>query len=229
MINFSSCMHIIPFSRRHLLLGLLFLLISFSSSSNMIQASPAEMKLDIEGDVSHSYSESDIKQSLPVISGWGGMQKSSGTIIDPSFWKGVNIPLMFDSIVNDLDYNISIIASDGYNKNFTSQDVNGAIRAFNEENVTLNVTVIPVIAFEGDIETADGPLRLVFIGENNQSILTISALWVRQVDTIHIDIEGGITITITTTTQSSVETTPLNVVWLLVPTLIFLILYRRKK
>ncbi|MHA2033608.1 MAG: hypothetical protein ACW99Q_29925, partial [Candidatus Kariarchaeaceae archaeon] len=93
----------------------------------MIQASPAEMKLDIEGDVSHSYSESDIKQSLPVISGWGGMQKSSGTIIDPSFWKGVNIPLMFDSIVNDLDYNISIIASDGYNKNFTSQDVNGAI------------------------------------------------------------------------------------------------------
>ena len=72
-------------------------------------------------------------------------------------------------------------------------------------------------------------MRLVFIGENNQSILTISSLWVRQVDTIHIDIEGGITITITTTTQTTVETTSLNVVWLLVPTLIFLILYRGKK
>jgi hypothetical protein len=200
----------------------------------MIQSSPMEMKLDIEGAVSISYSESDIKQSLPVISGWGGMQKTRDpfAIISPSFWKGVNIPELLNSFVGALDYNISIIASDGYNKNFTSQDVNGAIRTFDEENTTLVTVGIPVLAFEENntvIDIDDGPLRLVFIGENNQSILTISSLWVRQVETIHIDIEGGGTITMSTTTESIVETTSLNVIWLLIPALIFLILYHKKK
>ncbi len=190
------------------------------------------MKLDIEGAVSISYSESDIKQSLPAISGWGGMQKTKDpyTIISPTFWKGVNIPLMLESIVNGLDYNISIIASDDYNKNFTSQDINGAIRTFDEENNTLDTTGIPVLAFEesnSTIDEEDGPLRLVFIGENNQSILTISSIWVKQVDTIHISVEGGITITLSTTTAA--KSTSLNIIWVFIPSLTFLILNRKKK
>ena len=233
-----------------ILVGLLF---SVFSPLNMTLSTPTVMELDIEGSVAISYSESEIKQSLPPVSGWGGKLKTTGSITTPTYWKGIHLPLMLDSLVGELDYNISIQPSDGYPpQNLTRQEVNGAIRTFNEENVTLDIKAIPVLAFEENnitLDTEDGPLRLVFIGENNQIILTISTLWVKHVDTIQILTEDGSTTTLTTTTQSaesSSKTTTHSTVdtfssnstskssssssiWALIPTLILLILYHRKK
>ncbi len=219
----------------------------------MTSSLPAVMELDIEGSISISYSESDIKQSLPLISGWGGKINTYGTPSSPTYWKGIHLPSILDSLVGDLNYNISVQPSDGYPpQNLTRQEVNGAIRTFDSENVTLDIKAIPVLAFEENnitLDTEDGPLRLVFVGENNQSILTISTLWVKHIDTIQIVTENGSTTTLTTTTQStessSIVTTqsyiesssssttskssPCSTIWVFVPTLIFLVLYHHKK
>jgi hypothetical protein len=187
------------------------------------------MELNIEGGISKSYSETDIKQSLPIVSGWGGYVNRLGNPSNSTYWKGVNLPSMFNTFVGELDYTISVIASDDYNTTMTREEVDGGIRASNEENITLAIKAIPVLAFEESNITIDeekGPLRLVFVGENNQSILTESFRWIRQVETIRLSIEDGITITLTTTTPKSTSS---GFILVIIPTLILLIAYRRRK
>ena len=222
-------MRFISFSVVFTVLIFLNVFTSGFSEINMAQSSPMVIELNIEGGISKSYSETDIKQSLPIVSGWGGNVNRYGTPSNSTYWKGDNLPSMFNTFVGELDYNISIIASDGYNTTMTREEVDGGIRAFNEENITLAIKAIPVLAFEESnitIDVENGPLRLVFVGENNQSILTESFRWIRQVETIRLSIEDGITITLTTTTPKSTSS---GFILVIIPTLILLIAYRRRK
>ena len=168
------------------------------------------MQLILEGPISTTYFKSQIMNDLPTVTGYGGYQKKTGTIVNGSKWKGIHLSALLSSIQEDTDYNISVVAQDGYNMNFTKSEIFGGIRTFDETNTTLNVIALPVLAFEENdtlIGSEDGPLRLVFVGENNQSILTSSSLWVKQVDTIRILTTINETSTVPTTTDSQTTTT----------------------
>ncbi len=168
------------------------------------------MQLTVEGDVSDSFTETQIKDDLPTISGWGGYRRSTGTIVDASKWKGVHLPLFLTSLAGDSDYNISAVAIDDYSVTITRDEIEGGIRAFDELNNTLATKVIPVLAYEENdvpVSNDDGPLRLVFIGENNASILTVSPRWVKQIVTLSISLgtdESSSLIVTTTSTQTTI-------------------------
>ncbi|MCK4849575.1 MAG: hypothetical protein KAT16_11135, partial [Candidatus Heimdallarchaeota archaeon] len=183
MTNNNIFMRFNSFSVGFTILILASIFFSAFSPLNTTPCLPTAMELDIEGDVTISYTESDIMQSLPIVVGWGGKIRTQFpyTADSPTFWKGVHLALMLDSLVDELDYNISVRSADGLYANLTRQEVNGGVRTCNEENVTLDIKAIPVLAFEENnitLDAEDGPLRLVFVGENNQSILTISTLWI---------------------------------------------------
>lgn len=190
-------------NKRVLLISLTFLVLIGSFQISISRSAPLTMQLTISGGITESYNESEIKTDLPTITGYGGFMKRTGSISQPVKWKGINLPALMTTLVNQVDYNISVIAVDGYQKNFTKSEVEGTIRSFNENNNTISIKAIPCLAYEQNdtaLSSEDGPLRLTFIGENNQSILTSSSLWVYQVITIRIETTDEITTTTTSQT-----------------------------
>jgi hypothetical protein len=193
--------------------GVLFSLLNIS----LAFGSPLAMQLTFEGDVSGIYTESTIKNDLPTVTGFGGFQNSYGTIkiFSVTKWKGVHLPLLLKSILGDKEYNVTLIAPDNFNTSLTKQEVEGGIRAFDETNTTIAVKAIPILAYEGNdslVGDIDGPLRTVFVGENNQSIMTDGWRWVRQIVTIHVVTEDGSTFTVSSNDSdtSTTKTAPLN-------------------
>lgn len=180
-------------------------------SDTVVSGSSPIMQLSFEGDVSGVYSESTIKNNLPTVTGFGGYQKTKDpyTIVPASKWKGIHLPLLLYNILGEKGYNVTLIASDNYNVSLTNQEIEGDIRAFDDTNTTLDVEVIPVLAYEENdtpVADEDGPIRIVFIGENNQSILTTSRKWVRQVVTIHVATEDGSTFTVSSSDSFTTTT-----------------------
>ncbi|MHA1968299.1 MAG: hypothetical protein ACW964_10900 [Candidatus Hodarchaeales archaeon] len=177
------------------------------------RSTPLTMQLAISGSITESYNESEITTELPTITGYGGYMRRTGSIFQPVKWKGIDLPALMTSLVGQIDYNISIISVDGYRVNLTASEVEGEIRTFDEENTTLSIKAIPCLAYEQDdaaLNSEDGPLRLVFIGENNQSVLTFGPLWVGQVITVFIETTDEITSIPTSTTPHESETSTQN-------------------
>ncbi len=186
------------------LLGFVFISANVLSNSAVITA----LQLTVEGDFVGSYDETQIKNELPTVTGWGGYQRTTGTIVPASKWKGIHLPLFLSSLIGDDDFNVSAIAIDDYSIFMTRDEIYGGIRAFNDENNTLATTVIPILAYEENdvpISNDEGPLRLAFIGDNNESILTMSPRWVKQIVTLHITtiVEETSSITITSTSTTT--------------------------
>ncbi len=174
-------------------------LILINSNLSPAIASITNMQLTLEGNVIGTLTEAEIKLGLPTTTGWGGYQNSRGTITPTSRWKGVHIPLFLTSILEELEYNVTIMALD-YSINLTRAEVEGGIRTFDEENNTLTTKAIPILAYEQNdntVKDGDGPLRLVFIGENNLSILTYGPLWVKQVITLRVTLNSEIIFSLT--------------------------------
>jgi hypothetical protein len=202
------------------------------------------MELTIEGAISDSYSESKIKNDLPSVTGYGGKQKTQPpySITAPSKWKGIYLSRFLMDLLGDQDYNVSFISQDdAFTVNLTRNEINGGIRAFDETNTTLETVTISVLAYEEDdkaLDSEDGPLRLVFVGENNQSILTISTLWVKQVDTIRVFTSNGNSLTITSTditttgSQSTQTTNSKTSIWITIWEMMitfFLLIFLRER
>ena len=185
-----------------MLIGVIFVSVTSMTGSASIVA----MNLTIEGAVTDIYDEVEIKNDLPTVSGWGGYQKTTGAIVTASKWKGIHLPLFLSSLLGDVNYNVSFIAIDDYSKSLTRDEVVGGIRAFDDLNNTLTTKVIPVLAYEENdvpVSNDDGPLRLVFIGENNDSILTVSPRWVKQIVTLSITIITDETSSVLSTSAST--------------------------
>ncbi|MHA1975833.1 MAG: hypothetical protein ACW98I_02900 [Candidatus Hodarchaeales archaeon] len=162
------------------IIGSLILSTTILTTSAFVTA----LQLTVEGDITDSLDENQIKNELPTVSGLGGYQRSTGTIVPASEWKGIHVPLFLSSLLGDVNYNVDFVAIDDYSISITRDEVEGGIRAFDGSNTTLPAKVIPVLAYEENdvpVSNEDGPLRLVFIGENNESILTVSPRWVKQI------------------------------------------------
>ena len=81
--------------------------------------------------------------------------------------------------------NVTITASDGYNKTFSYDEIVGNIDIYDTYgNATEgNVTMILAYAENGKYDFEDGPLRIAYIDDG---LITPSSLWIREVVSIKI-------------------------------------------
>jgi hypothetical protein len=132
------------------------------------------------GSESHNYTL-NILNALGSISGQGSYINKAGKITGPNNYTGLSMSVLLKSItVLPNKYTLHAIASDGYSRNYSMDEVNGHVLVYNEtgdEIGTENLTMIIAYKENGVTlnETTNGPLRIVFIG--TRSAITNSGLW----------------------------------------------------
>lgn len=78
-----------------------------------------------------------------------------------------------------------IIATDGYNKTFTSNELQGNISVFDESGNSSEIMVELLLVYSQDgvlLSSDDGPLRLAYVGQSN--CVTPASYWIKQVSEI---------------------------------------------
>jgi len=146
----------------------------------------------IYGEEELEYTLSELEE-MEAYSG-SGSQIKIGALPDiiikgPYNFTGVRFSTLFNEIDNlPSNYSITITATDGYpSPPFSKNNVDGFTDIYNDTgNVTGNSGATMVLAYKEDgeyISEEDGPLRVVFVGED---IITASDLWAKMVATIEI-------------------------------------------
>ena len=126
--------------------------------------------------------------SLEIVSGIGGIKKSTGTIIGPANVSGVKLTdLLADAGGITAEDTIEIIATDGYTATLTGKQALGEVTMYNkngEPATDRKIDVIVMVESE-NAELAESLPRIAFISDKN--VLTDGALWAKQVATIKIN------------------------------------------
>lgn len=139
-------------------------------------------------DVVKRYTMNDIK-SMVNISGYGGYIKKNNLTVGPNLYKGVPIEYLLQEFPLPYNYSITIIAGDGYTKNFSIDIIRGNVDIYDKNGSRLgkeNLTMI--VAYEKDgnlLDNDEGPLRIAFV--SSESYITSSSLWIRNVVSIKIN------------------------------------------
>jgi hypothetical protein len=145
------------------------------------------------GDIINEYKLSNL-ESYKSISGNGRYIKTKllpdeVLIKGPWDYIGVEVSTLLSEIENlPESYNITVIASDGWEKIYTKDTVNGIVNSYNETgNITDEGTAKMILAYKEDLEYISeddgGPLKVAFVGDG---IITDSNLWSKYVTTIEI-------------------------------------------
>lgn len=127
---------------------------------------------------------------LDAVSGPGSYINKVGKITGLNTYTGVTIQVLLESILSlPSNYTFRAIASDGYARNFTADELNGYVTVYNETGEELGTGIITMIVAykENGVflnETTKGPLRIAFI--NEESSITNSGLWVSPLVKIEI-------------------------------------------
>jgi hypothetical protein len=141
------------------------------------------------GSQSYNYTLNNLT-ALSNITGQGSYINKVGKIIGPNNYTGVSISVLLNSIPTlPENYTFHAIASDGYSRNYSIDEVNGHVFVYNEtgeEIGTENLTMIIAYKENGVMlnETAKGPLRIAFIGI--QPAITNSGMWFGLLTTIEL-------------------------------------------
>jgi hypothetical protein len=125
--------------------------------------------------------------SLEVVSGIGGIKKSTGTIIGPASVSGIKLSdLLADAGGITAEDTIEIIATDGYVATLTGKQALGEVTMYNKDGEPVTdrkITAIVMVESE-NAELAESLPRIAFIADKN--VLTDGTLWAKQVGTIKI-------------------------------------------
>ncbi|MDY6932419.1 MAG: hypothetical protein SVJ22_10960, partial [Halobacteriota archaeon] len=146
--------------------------------------------LTLVGDKTEVYSISEIK-SMPSYSESGGFKKSTGKIVGPYSYTGVNMTYLADLVGGMTSENsIKVTASDGYSMTYTYEQVMGNLATYNVNtgDPEPNGQIVMVLATKEDaspIKTSNGgPLRIAFTGTNTP--ITEGHFWTKYVAKIEI-------------------------------------------
>lgn len=137
-----------------------------------------------------NYTMSDL-ENLDRYSGEGSMMKSSGTISGPYEFGGVPITTLLENanITDFTSFELNVTSADGWFSIFNDNAITGNVSVFDEtgNETTWSKPIILLLAYTEDnkeISEEDGPLRIVYIGEENP--ITSSEYWVKKVVSIEI-------------------------------------------
>ena len=139
------------------------------------------------GDESKNYTLDDLK-SMPSISGYGGYVKKNNVTVGPNLYRGVPLEYILQEFSLPENYSITVIASDGYEKDYSIDMIRGKVDIYNESGNYIGVgNLTMILAYEKDgsaLGEDEGPLRVAFVSE--EGYLTLSNLWIRNVVSIEI-------------------------------------------
>jgi len=141
------------------------------------------------GSQSYNYTLNNLI-ALGTITGQGSYINKNGKITGPNNYTGVSMSVLLNSIpMLPENYTFHAIASDGYSRNYSIDEVNGHVLIYNEtgeEIGTENLTMIIAYKENGILlnETTKGPLRIAFIGI--QPAITNSRIWLGLLTTIEL-------------------------------------------
>ncbi len=138
----------------------------------------------------YNYTLSDLT-TLSNTSGQGSYINKAGKITGPDTYSGVCVTVLLSTIPTlPANYTFHAVASDGYARNYTSDEVNGHVMVLNRTGAAVgNGSFTMIVAYEKDgvilNASTKGPLRIAFVSD--QALLTNSALWVSSLVKIEID------------------------------------------
>ncbi|RLF44518.1 MAG: hypothetical protein DRN09_03135 [Thermoplasmata archaeon] len=139
------------------------------------------------GDEVKNYTLDDLK-SMPSIPGYGGYVKKNNVTVGPNLYRGVPLEYILQEFSLPENYSITVIASDGYEKDYSMDMIKGKVDIYNESGNYIGVgNLTMILAYEKDgsaLGEDEGPLRVAFVSEDGY--LTPSNLWVRNVVSIEI-------------------------------------------
>jgi hypothetical protein len=117
---------------------------------------------------------------------YGGYRNTLGVIKGFGTYTGVPITSVCDTVGGILSgYSVSIIGVDGYSKKMSYEELNGALKTYDNvtgEEVQHNETLTAVLAYyynDVNVSSTDGPLRVAIVGP--EGLCTSSTFWVKQV------------------------------------------------
>ncbi len=156
-----------------------------------------EIVLTLEGGTStKNYTLSDI-MSFPNITGYAGYRKSTGTLVGPSFYKGVELNVLLDEVGGLASgEELEVIAADNYTITFTSEMLNGDFSSYDNETGEYvgigEFRIILAYEIDGVIDTSGaGVLRIAAIPVEGEDYYSDSSFWVRDVVKIKLTSESS--------------------------------------
>ncbi|MCK4651673.1 MAG: molybdopterin-dependent oxidoreductase [Methanosarcinales archaeon] len=153
-----------------------------------VETAPTEADLTLIGDETREYTLEEV-MAMPSYTAGAGFKKSTGTVVGPFNYTGVNITYLADLVGGIApSESVKITASDGYSMTYTYAQVVGEIATY--EGTTGPLTMVLAYEEDGDPISGDygGPLRVAFVGPD--SPITDGHFWVKYVG--KIEILGGV-------------------------------------
>lgn len=140
------------------------------------------------GNETKNYTIDELK-SLPDVSGYGGYVKKNNVTVGPNLYRGVPVEYLLQQFSLPENYSITIIASDGYTKNYSLDIISGRVDIYDANGTYIGVgNLTMILAYEKNgtpLGEDEGPLRVAFVGD--KGYLTPSNLWVRNVVAIEVN------------------------------------------
>jgi len=153
-----------------------------------VETAPVKADLTLIGDETKTYALDEI-QVMPSYTAGGGFEKSTGAIVGPFNYTGVNITYLADLVGGITPSNsMKITASDGYSMTYTYEQAIGDIATY--EGTTGPMTMVIAYEEDGNPISSDcgGPLRIAFVGSD--SPITDGHFWCKYIN--KIEILGGV-------------------------------------
>ncbi len=157
-----------------------------------VAIAPPQADLTLIGSETKVYSLDEVK-AMPAYTASGGFKKSTGVIVGPYTYTGVNLTYLADLVGGITSSNsVKITASDGYSMTYTYDQVMGDITIYSTSEEAADEPLTMVLAYEenGSLIPDDygGPLRVAFI--RSDTPITDGHFWIKYVN--KIEILGGV-------------------------------------
>ncbi|MHA1910190.1 MAG: hypothetical protein ACTSYA_00720 [Candidatus Kariarchaeaceae archaeon] len=179
----------------------IFLSIALLFSSNLpVQTFADDDILAITGNLGiDSYTMAELI-AVDEYQGYGGYIRTTGSIEGPHEYTGVSVLSILEDLGYPLDnYSVEMVASDGYTLSYNQDLVEGNVETFDLNGVSLGMdNLIFVLGYEeiGEAELSGGPLRVMFLSEDD-SIVTTGSLWAKYVVQMNVkDAQGDWVLTV---------------------------------
>ena len=170
-----------------------------------------EIVLTIEGLTStKNYTLSDI-MDFSNITGYAGYRKSTGTLVGPNLYKGVELNVLLDEVGGLASgEELEVIAADDYKVTFTSEMLNGEFSSYdNETGDYLGIgefRIILAYEIDGIIDTSGaGVLRIAALPVEGEDYYSDSSIWVKEVVKIKITSESSWIVYLYGVTNDSID------------------------
>ena len=161
----------------------------YEKSSNNPDSS---VVLTIQGSSStNNYTMAEIKE-FQSVTGNGGYRKSTGTLVGPNIYKGVELLTILEDVGGLAPgEELEIIASDDYKIVLSYEILQGHLIAYDSvtgDNLGIgNFSII--LAYEmdgGNLAPGDGKLRVACLAEEGENYLSDSSIWVKDVVSLNV-------------------------------------------